>query len=99
VTGPEYRWLANLPAATLRHLAALAEQSERPQFVDPVAAADELGAMLVSGGRPTIGWYRRHLGLDTVKKRRAARITRSLSPSGCSQSAGGDHARSRRTLL
>jgi hypothetical protein len=64
MTEPTYRWVAVLPARTLRALAGLAERQERPQFVDPELAAAELAEMLVAGDKPTIGWYRRQLGLD-----------------------------------
>ena len=55
-----YRWVAGLPAATLRELAAPAERRQRREFIDPERAATELAEMLAAGDRPTIGWYRRH---------------------------------------
>jgi hypothetical protein len=47
----------------LRHLASLME-SETParkarRNLSP-EAAEELASILVSGGKPTIGWWRRH---------------------------------------
>ena len=68
MTEPGYRWVAGLPAATLRELAALAERRQRREFIDPERAAAELAEMLVAGDRPTIGWYRRHGRLDTVER-------------------------------
>jgi len=79
VTQPGYRWVAGLPAATLRELAALAERRQRREFIDPERAAAELAEMLVAGDRPTIGWYRRHGRLDTVGRRREARSVRGGS--------------------
>jgi hypothetical protein len=64
VTDPAYRWVAGLPARTLRELAALAERQERPEFIDTELAVTELVDMLAKGQRPTIGWYR-YRGLDT----------------------------------
>jgi len=58
-----YAWVATLPPQTLRELAALAERSNRLEFVDPEQAAAELADMLIRGDRPALGWYRRHLGL------------------------------------
>ena len=84
MTEPTYRWVAVLPA---RALAALAERQERPQFVDPELAAAELAEMLVAGDKPTIGWYRRHRGLDTFEKRQAARLARAGSGEPCGASA------------
>jgi len=64
VTDPAYRWVAGLPARTLRELAALAERQERPAFIDTELAVTELVDMLAKGQRPTIGWYRRHRRVD-----------------------------------
>jgi hypothetical protein len=49
-----------LTPSVLRHLAAAKERSSRPHYDDVELMAEELVAMLVTGGRPTIGWYRRH---------------------------------------
>ena len=87
MTETTYRWVAVLPARTLRALAALAERQERPQFVDPELAAAELADMLVAGDKPTIGWYRRHLGLDIFEKRQAARLARAAQGEPCGASA------------
>ena len=56
-----FRWTAKLSARTLRHLAAIADQRERREFVDPERAAQELAEMIVRNDQPTIGWYRRNL--------------------------------------
>jgi hypothetical protein len=57
--------LDSLPAATLRHLAALRERREHERdearYTDYQAMAEELALMLCAGQRPTVGWYRRHL--------------------------------------
>lgn len=52
--------IAGLDGPTLRLLATIADQLERPRFVDPARAAEELADMIERGTRPTIGWYRRH---------------------------------------
>jgi len=76
VTDPAYRWVAGLPARTLRELAALAELRERPEFIDSELAVTELADMLATGQRPTIGWYRRHRRLDTLERRQEVRLRR-----------------------
>ena len=73
MTDPAYRWVAALPARTLRELAALAERQKRPEFIDTELAVTELVEMLAKVQRPTIGWYRRHRGLDTFEKRQPTR--------------------------
>ena len=52
--------LDRLSPSVLRHLAAAKERSSRPHCDDIELMAEELVAMLLTGGRPTIGWYRRH---------------------------------------
>jgi hypothetical protein len=52
--------LDRLSPSVLRHLAAAKESASRPRYDDTEAMAEELAAMLVSGRRPTVGWYRRH---------------------------------------
>ena len=52
--------LDRLSPSVLRHLAAAKERSSRPRYDDTEAMAEELAAMLISGTRPTVGWYRRH---------------------------------------
>jgi hypothetical protein len=48
------------PSVLRQHLAAAKERSSQPHYDDIELMAEELVAMLLSGGRPTIGWYRRH---------------------------------------
>jgi hypothetical protein len=57
--------LDRLSPSVLRHLAAAKERISRPKYVDTEAMAEELGAMVTEGGRPTIGWYRRHRSPST----------------------------------
>ena len=57
--------LDRLSPSVLRHLAAAKESASRPRYDDTEAMAEELAAMLVSGSRPTIGWYRRHRATPT----------------------------------
>jgi hypothetical protein len=52
--------LDRLSPSVLRHLAAARESASRPLYDDTEAMAEELAVMLVSGRRPTVGWYRRH---------------------------------------
>jgi hypothetical protein len=52
--------LDRLSPSVLRHLAAAKEGASKPSYDDTEAMAEELAAMLTSGRRPTIGWYRRH---------------------------------------
>ena len=54
-------WIADLPADVLRHLASIAAEYERPRFIDPERAAEELADMVTRGTCPTIGWFRRNL--------------------------------------
>jgi hypothetical protein len=49
-----------LTPSVLRHLAAAKERSSRPHYDDVELMGEELVAMLLSGGHPTIGWYQRH---------------------------------------
>jgi hypothetical protein len=57
--------LERLSPSVLRHLAAAKERATRPRYDDTEAMAEELAAMLTSGRRPTIGWYRRHIAPST----------------------------------
>jgi hypothetical protein len=50
-----------LPAATLRHLAALRDDRDQARYIDYEVSARELAEMLSDGRTPTIGWYRRRL--------------------------------------
>ena len=57
--------LDRLSPSVLRHLAAAKERASRPRYDATEAMAEELAAMLMSGSRPTIGWYRRHRATPT----------------------------------
>ena len=52
--------LDQLSPSVLRHVAAAKELATRARYDDTEAMAEELAAMIMSGRRPTIGWYRRH---------------------------------------
>jgi hypothetical protein len=52
--------LDRLSPSVLRHLAAAKERSSRPHYDDIELMPEELLAMVLAGGRPTVGWYRRH---------------------------------------
>ncbi|MGA2307377.1 MAG: hypothetical protein ABSH29_24790 [Acidimicrobiales bacterium] len=52
--------VAGFDAETLRLLAAVAEERDRPRFHDAAQAAEEIAAMVERGTVPTIGWWRRH---------------------------------------
>ena len=58
--------LDRLSPSVLRHLAAAKENASRPHYDDTEAMAEELATMLMSGCRPTIGWYRRHRAAASV---------------------------------
>lgn len=49
--------LDRLSPSVLRHLAAAKERATRPRYDDTEAMAVELAAMIMSGRRPTVGWY------------------------------------------
>jgi hypothetical protein len=57
---PTWVDLDQLSPSVLRHLAAAKERESRPRYANTEVMAEELAAMLISGRRPTIGWYRRH---------------------------------------
>ena len=59
--------LDRLSPSVLRHLAAAKERATRPRYDDTEAMAEELASMLMSGSRPTIGWYRRHRIASTAQ--------------------------------
>jgi hypothetical protein len=52
--------LDQLSPSVLRHLAAAKEFARRTHYDDTETMAEELADMLVTGRRPTVGWYRRH---------------------------------------
>ena len=60
-----------LPAATLRHLAALRDDRDQARYIDYEVAATELAEMLSDGRTPTIGWYRRRLRSPVVAYQRS----------------------------
>jgi hypothetical protein len=62
--------LDRLSTSVLRHLAAAKEGMLRPHYDDTNLMAEELAAMVLAGGRPTIGWYRRHRSPATSPRSR-----------------------------
>ena len=60
-TGVLAELVRHLDGDTLRELAACADARYRRRFIDPALAAEELARVVAKGGRPTLGWWRRHL--------------------------------------
>jgi hypothetical protein len=53
--------IVGFDGATLRHLAAVADQRDAPRWLDPLGLAEELAEIIGRGDRPALGLYRRHL--------------------------------------
>ena len=70
-------WLQTLDGPTLRHLAACADARARPDIIDPESAAADLAAMVETRGRPTVGWWRRHI---RTTQRRDFQMTNEQTP-------------------
>lgn len=53
--------LVGMDAATLRELASLAEQRDRPRWLNAGTLAAEVAEIVGRGSQPALGLYRRHL--------------------------------------
>jgi len=60
-SGPLADLVRHLDGDTLRQLAASADSLHHRHFTDPERAAQEYADIVAKGGRPTLGWWRRHL--------------------------------------
>ena len=58
---PLAQLVRHLDGDTLRELAALADGLHQRHFIDPELAAREYADIVAKGGRPALGWWRRHL--------------------------------------